>query len=384
MNHDRVGHPKPGGADGSPLHTILVLGGYGFFGGRICAALADHARIRLLIGGRDGARARETAAGLGLPAERGIAIDATDPRLADRLIGLGIDTVIHTAGPFQGQDYAVARAAIAAGSNYIDLADGRDFVSSISVLDDLARDRGVFVTSGASSLPALSSAVVDRYAGRFSRLDAIRHGIASGARAPGLATMQGVFGYGGKSFARLERGNWGLAHGWLDLRRHRFPAPVGSRLLGSCDVPDLMLFPDRYAGVRTVTFHAGFASSVGHLFVWAAAQLVRLGWLRSLAPLVRPLRRISQWLEPLVSDKGGMFVAMDGVGVDGQSLGLVWHLIASRNHGPHIPCGAAIALAHKLARGEKPAIGAMPCMGLLTVEDYLRALDGFDVREVPA
>jgi hypothetical protein len=26
----------------------------------------------------------------------------------------------------------------------------------------------------------------------------------------------------------------------------------------------------------------------------------------------------------------------------------------------------------------------MPCMGILTVEEYLSALQGFDVREVPA
>jgi len=39
------------------LLTVLVLGGYGFFGARISRALAGDARIRLLIGGRDKARA---------------------------------------------------------------------------------------------------------------------------------------------------------------------------------------------------------------------------------------------------------------------------------------------------------------------------------------
>jgi hypothetical protein len=79
-----------------------------------------------------------------------------------------------------------------------------------------------------------------------------------------------------------------------------------------------------------------------------------------------------------------MFVAMDGIGVDGQVLSLEWQLLAAQNHGPHIPCGAAIALASKLARGDALPHGAMPCMGILTVEDYLSALQGFDVREVPA
>jgi hypothetical protein len=79
-----------------------------------------------------------------------------------------------------------------------------------------------------------------------------------------------------------------------------------------------------------------------------------------------------------------MFVAMDGIGVDGQVLSLEWQLLAAQNHGPHIPCGATIALATKLARGDALPPGAMPCMGILTVEDYLSALQGFDVREVPA
>src|SRR5687768_12569691 len=145
------------------MHTILVLGGYGFFGKRICEALSQNKDVRLLIGGRNAAQAQATASKLGLGVEQGLAIDACAPNLAETFSALKVDTVIHTAGPFQGQDYTVARAAIAAAANYMDLADGRDFVAGIEQLDALARERGVFVTSGASSLPALSSAVVDRY-----------------------------------------------------------------------------------------------------------------------------------------------------------------------------------------------------------------------------
>jgi saccharopine dehydrogenase-like NADP-dependent oxidoreductase len=366
------------------MHTLLVLGGYGFFGQRICETLAKHPGIRLLIAGRDGAKAKELAKSLGLVADRGLRLDATAPGLSDQLARLNVNTLIHTAGPFQGQDYAVARAAIVAGANYVDLADGRDFVAGISQLNDAATARGVTVTSGASSLPALSSAVVDRLCKRFSRLDSIRHGIGSGARAPGVATMQGVFGYCGKPFTRLVGGQWRTAYGWLDLKRYRFPEPVGPRLLGSCDVPDLVLFPERYPGVRTVTFHAGFASTFGHLGVWAAAQLVRLRVLRSLVPWVGPLHAVSQWLEPWISDKGGMFVSLEGLGPSGVPLRLVWHLVAAQNHGPHIPCGAAIALARKLAAGDSLRKGAFACMGLVSVEEYLDALTGFNVRELAA
>jgi saccharopine dehydrogenase-like NADP-dependent oxidoreductase len=363
-------------------HTILVLGGYGFFGTRICEALAANHSIHLIIGGRNLDKADALISRLGLSPAQAQCIDANAPDLAARLTALEIDTVIHTAGPFQGQNYAVARAAIEAGANYIDLADGRDFVAGIAHLDAEARTRGVLVTSGASSLPALSSAVVDRYLPRFQKLDSVAHGIASGARAPGLATMRGVFGYCGKPFTRLRDGQGETVYGWLDLQRHRYPAPVGPRLLGSCDVPDLVLFPQRYPGLQSVRFHAGFASMPGHLFVWAASQLVRLGLMRSLVPLVPALHAISGWLERFVSDKGAMFVAMDGMGTNGKPLRLEWNLVAAQNHGPYIPCGAAIALATKLARGDALPKGAMPCMGLLTVDDYLGALPGLDIREI--
>lgn len=137
----------------------------------------------------------------------------------------------------------------------------------MEALNVVASARGVLVVSGASSVPALSSAVVDHYAPSFRRIESIRIGIGSGARTPGPATIRGVFSYAGKPFRRLEDGHWTTTHGWLDLTRHEFPEPVGRRWLGSCDVPDLTLFPERHAPVKTVTFHAGFASASGHLFI---------------------------------------------------------------------------------------------------------------------
>jgi hypothetical protein len=134
--------------------------------------------------------------------------------------------------------------------------------------------------------------------------------------------------------------------------------------------------------VQTVTFHAGFASTAGHLLIWLAANLVRLGVWGSLATLARPLHAVAHRIEPWLSDKGAMFVALQGVDHHGCALQLEWQLLAAQNHGPHIPCGAAIALATRLARGEIPPPGALPCMGVLTVSDYLAALHGFDVREV--
>lgn len=364
------------------MHTVLVLGGYGFFGHRICASLAGDPSIRLLVGGRRLARALDTVKRLGLDTGQALEIDSSRSDFGRLLEESGAEILIHTAGPFQQQDYRVALAAIEADCHYIDLADGRQFVAGIRALDDAARKRDVCVISGASSVPALSSAVVDRYQSRFARLESIEVAISSGARVPGLATVQGIFGYLGHPFPYWSKGKWATAHGWLGLRRHRFPPPLGARWLSRCDVPDLALFPSRYPEVTTVAFEAGFASDLGHLAVWTLARLVKAGVLASALPFAAPLNRLSRWIEPLVSHKGGMFVRLRGLGHDDKPLRITWNLIAQDNHGPQIPCGAAVALTHKLCSNARLQSGAMPCMGLLSVEEYLAALPALNLTEI--
>jgi len=361
---------------------VLLLGAYGFFGRRIAAALVRNRRLQLVLGGRDEQKATALAYQLGLTAAHARAIDATDPRLAMLLKKLGIELLIHTAGPFQEQSYHVAEAAIAAGCDYLDLADGREFVCGITRLDAAARAAGVSVVSGVSSLPAMSAAVVDRYLPEFSRLDAIRMGISSGAVVPGTATIRAVFGYCGQPIRVLENGSWIEVHGWLDTVTHEFPKQVGVRLLGRCDVPDLELLPKRHPGVRTVSFHAGFASQTAHRCVEWLARRVRDGKLDSLLPFARPVATLARWLQPVFSDRGAMFVTLEGLDTDGAPHRLTWNLVARDNHGPNIPCAAAIALTSKIAAGNGPAPGAMPCLGMLTLEDLLEPLKGLSIREL--
>ena len=47
-----------------------------------------------------------------------------------------------------------------------------------------------------------------------------------------------------------------------------------------------------------------------------------------------------------------------------------WHVIAPDNHGPEIPCMPAVLLARKLAAGTMNRTGAMPCMGLVTLNEF--------------
>ena len=215
----------------------------------------------------------------------------------NRVRRLGAAIVIHTAGPFQGQSYAVPQACIGAGAHYLDLADGRAFVCGIKTLDAAARYNDVLVVSGASTLPALSSAVVDSLRSRFSSIDSIDHGITSGAKPPGQATMTGVLAYAGKPLRLWRAGEWRSAFGWQGITRRRYPSPVNARWIAHCDVPDLELFPERYRPVRSVQFRAGVGLAGSMFGIWAASWLVRAGLLRTLVTYVPNLHRAASALE---------------------------------------------------------------------------------------
>lgn len=348
---------------------IVVLGGYGNFGARICRALAARGDAEVIAAGRDPDGSRQTAslkAGIGRAR-----IDLAAPHFASALHDLAPAVVVHCAGPFQGQGYHVAQAAIAAGAHYIDLADGRDFVANFAErMHAPARAAGVLAVTGASTLPALSSAVLDNVARRFARLNEIRTVIAPGQRGPrGAATLAGVVSYAGKPFKWLSGGAWVDAYGWQEMRRIHIDG-LGGRWAAACDVPDLALLPARFPGVETVEFRAALELGIQHFGLWVAAALRRRGATVPLERWVLALSRFANALNWLGSERGGMLVSVIGTREDGSRARIEWQLTAESNHGPEIPCMAAILLAQKLARGEIATRGAFPCMGFLTLSDF--------------
>lgn len=360
------------------MRCAVVLGGYGNFGRRIVADLARDRDYRVVVAGRDAKQARVLADEMGEPVEPAV-LDGRATNFCAQLERLGASLVVHAAGPFQGQDYAVAQACIEARSHYVDLADARAYVCGINALDAAARNNDVLVVSGASSVPALSSAVVDMLQPQFSTIESIEHGITSGAKPPGLAAMEGVLGYAGRPIREWSEGEWRTMFGWQDLTRQVYPQPVGARWLANCDVPDLELFPLRYPSANTVAFRAGIAMAASMFVTSAASWLVRAGLLASMTPFVPMLHRSALALERFGSKSSGMHVTVQGRDLQSRPISRTWWLLAANNHGPHVPCFPAIALARKLLRGEVETRGAMPCMGLLSVDEILAVGRGLEL-----
>jgi hypothetical protein len=224
--------------------------------------------------------------------------------------------------------------------------------------------------TGASTVPALSSAVVDALRPRFARLDAIDFCIAPAQRAPrGAATIAGVLSYCGEPVQVWRNGAWQAMRGWADPQPVRF-ARLKPRRGAVCDIPDLELFPARYPGVRDVVFRAALEVAATQYAFAGLAALRRLGLPLSWRALPGLMHQAGRVLDFLGTPLGGMVVRLRGADRHDAPLQLAWHLTAGEHHGPEIPCMPAILLARRLARGEAMPAGAGPCLGTLALFEF--------------
>ncbi|WP_092351897.1 saccharopine dehydrogenase family protein [Collimonas sp. OK242] len=348
----------------------VVLGGYGNFGARICRALADSPDIDLVIAGRDASRAAHLAAELG-NRTKSMHLDLARDNLAKTLRSAGAELVIHTAGPFQQQGYAVPLAVAAANAHYIDLADGRRFVCDFpQTLDAAFRQSGRIAITGASTVPALSSAVVDHLSHSWQNLESVDICIAPAQTAPrGIATLAGVLNYCGAPIQVWQDANWVTQYGWANPAHIEF-ARLSPRIGALCDIPDLELFPVHYKNVRSVMFRAALEIGLSQRALSTLAWLRKTGFVSRPERLARLLNATAKGLDFLGSSLGGMVVRVQGIDAGGSRVRRAWHIAADDDFGPEIPCMAAILLARRLARKEILEVGAYTSMGWLNLRDF--------------
>ena len=353
---------------------MLILGGYGVFGGRLAELLSDTAAFELVIAGRSMARAEAFCRGYrGVAAVTPLALDRND--LAGRLGDLAPDIVIDASGPFQGygQDpYAVAEACIAAGIPYLDFADSSDFVFGISQFDGAARRAGVFVLSGVSSFPVLTAAVLDALERGMVVTD-LAGGVAPSPHAGiGLNVMRAIASYAGAPVTLTRGGRIAEAHGLAESRRYTI-APPGKLPLRNLrfslvDVPDLRVLPAEHAILKDIWMGAGPVPEGLHRMLNLLARARAAFGLPSLSPLAPLFHRVLNLMR-FGEHRGGMFVHARGHR-NGEPAERSWHLLAEGDDGPYIPSMAAAAILRKHLAGQSPAPGARPATGALTLGDY--------------
>ncbi len=354
------------------MKTVAVLGGYGVFGGRVSAVLAKHGIVRVV--GRDTRQAERFARRHGCDVRTA---DVSDRASLTRAIS-GADIVVHAAGPFQGNDYRVAQLCIDLGIHYLDLADARQFVTGIGLLDDEARAHGLCVLSGASSVPSITSALVRSVLPAFARVERIQIALSPGNQNPrGASTIAAILTYLGKPIRMFEDGRWTERPGWSDRTVLNFPPPVGRRAIHVCDVPDLDLFPPAF-GAHTVRFGAGVELDVFNRVLSMLGRFRQRGRLPQLPRHAQLFRRLSLCLYPFGSKRGALAVWVHGSAADGTPIERRAAIVTD-DDGPATPSGPSIVLACRILDRGAPAAGAFPCVGFFTLEELMEHLRPFGV-----
>jgi hypothetical protein len=359
---------------------ILIVGGYGTFGRRLVELLESEPGLTLIVAGRSRSKAEA------LCNSRGMAHAMLEPQTFDRdgdleaqLASLRPDILVDASGPFQAygaRPYRVIEACIAARVNYLDLADGSDFVAGVAAFDARAHEAGIYALSGASTCPALTAAVTRRLSRDMLRVDSIRAGIAPSPFADvGENVIRAIAATAGRRIALRRNGVERTAYPFTEQTRFTIAPPgrlpMQNRLFALVDVPDLRALPELWPGMAGVWIGAGPEPEVLLRALIALAWLVRAKLLPSLSPLASLMQfatKHARWGE----NRGGMFVDVAGTDATGARRKRGWHLVAEGDDGPFIPAMAVAALLRKARAGQSPPAGARAAIRELELEDFER------------
>lgn len=348
---------------------VLILGGYGVFGGH-CARLLIEDGHEVFVAGRSLPKAQAFAARHGGTA---LHCDVDDKdQLRQCFADADPDVVVDAVGPFQAYDgYGTAEAALEAGAHVLDLSDDARFTHGIAQLNDTARATGLSVLSGVSSVPALSSAAVGTLAEGLD-IAIIESAILPGNRAPrGHSVMAAILAQAGAPVAVWRGGRWREVPGWSGSKP--FDLTPGLKRRGAfIGAPDLALFPEAF-GARSVLFRAGLELGIMHRGLAVVAWLRRCTGLPDLTRFTSLFRRAATLLEPFGSDRGGMVVRVGGRDQTGAPFERQWTLVVDGGRGPFVPGLPVAILVDKLSKGGA-APGARPALSEFTLDEAETAL----------
>ena len=154
---------------------VLVMGGLGGRGQGVSRDLIKQDKIEKVILGdinTDPSRMQEK-----LRASEKISLIKIDVNDHQGMVSAikQVDVVINCAGPFYKTAVAVARAAVEAKVNYIDICDDYEAAEILfaSDIDGAARAAGITVLTGMGSDPGTNNVIVQWFANKLDRVDEI-------------------------------------------------------------------------------------------------------------------------------------------------------------------------------------------------------------------
>ena len=165
-----------------------------------------------------------------------------------------VNIVINTAGPFYKTAVPVAKAAVAAKVNYIDICDDYEGTEILfnSEIDNLARDAGITVLTGMGSDPGTNNVLVKWYADRLDEVDDIYlYWVVSIAELAGAAWDHSLHMTLGK-IPQYINGELVYVEGGTEVVAAQFLEPLGTCHVRYVGHPQPLTLPKYIKGVKNV------------------------------------------------------------------------------------------------------------------------------------
>lgn len=165
-----------------------------------------------------------------------------------------IDVVINCAGPFYKTAVPVAKAAVEAKKNYIDICDdyeGTEFLFN-SDIDKMAKESGITVLTGMGSDPGTNNVLVKSYADRLDSVDDIYlYWVVSIAELAGAAWDHSLHMTLGKIPQYID-GELVYVEGGTEEVAEQFLEPLGTCHVRYVGHPQPLTLPRYIKGVKNV------------------------------------------------------------------------------------------------------------------------------------
>jgi lysine 6-dehydrogenase len=165
-----------------------------------------------------------------------------------------VDVVINTAGPFYKTAVPVAKAAVAAKVNYIDICDDYEGTEILfnSEIDQLAKAAGITVLTGMGSDPGTNNVLVKWFANRLDEVhDIYLYWVVSIAELAGAAWDHSLHMTLGK-IPQYINGELVYVEGGTDVVAEQFLEPLGTCHVRYVGHPQPLTLPKYIKGVKNV------------------------------------------------------------------------------------------------------------------------------------
>jgi len=165
-----------------------------------------------------------------------------------------VNVVINTAGPFYKTAVPVAKAAVAAKVNYIDICDDYEGTEILfnSEIDRLAKEAGITVLTGMGSDPGTNNVLVKWFADRLDEVDDIYlYWVVSIAELAGAAWDHSLHMTLGK-IPQFINGELVYVEGGTDVVAEQFLEPLGTCHVRYVGHPQPLTLPKYIKGVKNV------------------------------------------------------------------------------------------------------------------------------------